>query len=588
MRASTPVTPREERMALPIPSGRHWKDPALAGSLPLVVLVLALTLSGVLAYQAHDAARSHRAASEGALRDYGAFASWELGRRVDEAARRTLSRALTRGFSRTMGPDAGGVESSLGEFVRWTAPVLEMCGCPGAVHDLFYFTPDGGFATHAATLPAADREWIRHHLSTRPPPPAPRVSEVTILRGGRTLRRITSDVEPVSRVAIPGRPSKTLVFTAATDMEGTARGYYGFVLDPAAFTRAAIAGIMRGPPLLPPTLTRDAPNDEVLAIAVSSIAGEPIFARGTLDPTTMVVDTVRVEYGQIVVRVGVRPEIAHRLVIGGLPRSRLPLLAGVFILTLVLGVGALVQIRRQQELAQLRSGFVSGVSHELRTPLAQIRLFSDLLDSGRLREPQRARSVRIIRDEARRLSYLVENVLRFARHGRGADPLSPAPADVARVVGETVESFAPLAEARGVVLRVDAPEEAYAAADADALRQVVLNLLDNAVKYGPAGQCVRVAVRRHGAEVRITVDDEGPGIPAADRERVWNPYCRLRRDLEAATGGSGIGLAVVRDVATQHGGTTRVEEAPGGGARIVVSLPAIAAPAASPAAQGAA
>ena len=110
-------------------------------------------------------------------------------------------------------------------------------------------------------------------------------------------------------------------------------------------------------------------------------------------------------------------------------------------------------------------------------------------------------------------------------------------------------------------------------ADRDALRQVLLNLLDNAVKYGPPGQTITVGTEAAGDRVRIFVEDQGPGIPHEDRQRVWEPYVRLGRAAEEATGGSGIGLAVVRELVSLHNGRTRVEGAPGGGARMVVELP---------------
>lgn len=567
------------RTRLPLSTGRRWKEPGLSRSLPLAVLVLTFALSGVLAYQAQDAARSHRAASEGTLRDYGAFASWELERRLGETTKQTLSAALARGLPPQLTPADRNPESAVSDLVRWTEPALVRCGCSGATHDYFYLNlTDGRFAVASSRLSAAQLGWVREQASKLrvPPPPA---REVTIRHGkGRVTRQISSDGEGITRVPVPGQPSKSLLYRIATTEEGEPSGVYGFVLDLPEFTRSVITGILEGDPLLPPTLTDGEPNQALLAVAVSSPSGEPIFrSRGILSPTTVAVDTVGEDFGRLVLRVGVRPEIADRLVIGGLPRSRLPLLVGILFLTLLLGVIALVQMRRQQELTRMRSEFVSGVSHELRTPLAQIRLFADLLRSGRLPEPQRARSIHIISDEARRLSYLVENVLRFAGAGRRPAPVAPAPTDVDRVVRETVESFAPLASSRGASLRLAGEPGVYAAVDADAIRQAVLNLLDNAVKYGPEGQHVEVGVERLGAEVRIRVDDEGPGIPAADRDRIWRPYHRLSRAVEAATGGSGIGLAVVRDVAALHGGATSVEDAPGGGARFVISLPALPA-----------
>jgi signal transduction histidine kinase len=109
--------------------------------------------------------------------------------------------------------------------------------------------------------------------------------------------------------------------------------------------------------------------------------------------------------------------------------------------------------------------------------------------------------------------------------------------------------------------------------DRDALRQILLNLLDNAVKYGPAGQTITVSSEIVGDRARISVEDQGPGIPHTDRLRVWEPYVRLNRDVESATGGSGIGLSVVRELVTLHGGRTRAEGAPSGGARVVIELP---------------
>jgi signal transduction histidine kinase len=272
------------------------------------------------------------------------------------------------------------------------------------------------------------------------------------------------------------------------------------------------------------------------------------------------------------VRVSVRPAVAAVRVSGEEPGSRLPLLLGVFTLTLILFGTAVVQLRRQQELVRLRDDFVSGVSHELRTPLAQIRLFADLLETGRLHDPaQRARSVRIINEESRRLTFLVENILHFSRAQRDANRLSPLPVEVGELVREIVDAFAPLAREAEFVTRAE--PGVVARIDRDAFRQVLLNLLDNAAKYGPRGQTVQVGMAVVGFAVRVWVADQGPGVLPEDRGRVWEPYRRLERHAGSATGGSGIGLAVVRDLVELHGGRVWVEDAPGGGARFVVELP---------------
>ena len=109
--------------------------------------------------------------------------------------------------------------------------------------------------------------------------------------------------------------------------------------------------------------------------------------------------------------------------------------------------------------------------------------------------------------------------------------------------------------------------------DPAALRQILLNLLDNAVKYGPTGQTVTITLRRVGESARIIVDDEGPGIPLEYRERIWEPYQRLESAVAAAVAGSGIGLAVVAQLVALHHGRAWAGEAPGHGARFVVELP---------------
>jgi signal transduction histidine kinase len=263
-------------------------------------------------------------------------------------------------------------------------------------------------------------------------------------------------------------------------------------------------------------------------------------------------------------------------------------LVGLFALTAGLAAVALVQLRRQQELARVRTDFVSGVSHELRTPLAQIRLLAELLHLGKPEsEAGRRRAARIIDQESRRLSYLVENILAFSRAERtpGAGGAGPAaPVDLSAEASEVLDMFAPLAAAAGARLELHAAPPAPAAADSGAVRQVLLNFLDNATRYGPRGQRVAVGVERAGDRVRVWVEDEGPGVPAAERARVFAPYYRMARDAAVTGGGSGIGLAVVRDQVARQGGRAWVEAGrlggtsatgtPGGGARFVAEFPA--------------
>jgi signal transduction histidine kinase len=354
---------------------------------------------------------------------------------------------------------------------------------------------------------------------------------------------------------------------------------YGYVTDPTPFLAPTFANIRgkRGgtSSLLPESLIGHLSVDSILSISVTTLSGVEVYkSPGWAALTYSAADTIEPNFGRLIMRVSLNKEFAEMLVVGGLPASRLPMLVALFVIAAGLLTVALLQLRRQQELARLRTEFVSGVSHELRTPLAQIRWFAELLHMGKLRsEEERGRSAGIIDQEARRLTYLVENVLNFSRAEKGTNRISPAPADLDHEIADALELFTPLARARKMTLGSALNANAVVSFDRDALRQILLNLLDNAVKYGPAGQTITVSSEVVGDRARISVEDQGPGIPHVDRQRVWEPYVRLNRDVESATGGSGIGLSVVRELVTLHGGRTRAEGAPSGGARVVIELP---------------
>jgi signal transduction histidine kinase len=277
-------------------------------------------------------------------------------------------------------------------------------------------------------------------------------------------------------------------------------------------------------------------------------------------------------FPDITLAVGLREAGLLRLAPGGLPRNRGLEFLALFTLAGVLVACSMLLLRREEQLARTRANFVAGVSHELRTPLAQIRMFAEMLLLGRVRsETDRRRSLEIIDTEARRLSHLVENVLQAARSENGHLHVNPATMRVAPIIRECVETFSVLAQARSMDFRTELQDDLVAHVDSAALRQIVLNLLDNAAKYGPDGQRVVVGVALFDDAARIWVDDEGAGIPVRERQRVFDPFYRSRE--AQGTTGSGIGLSVVRELAALHGGSAWIEDAPDAGTRVVVQFP---------------
>lgn len=245
------------------------------------------------------------------------------------------------------------------------------------------------------------------------------------------------------------------------------------------------------------------------------------------------------------------------------------------IATLVIALLTIV-LRRATELARLRGDFTAAVSHELRTPLTEIMLYAELIQSGRTTgAAATADAAQVVLAEARRLHNLVENVLVVARTDRRMLRVRVDTHDLVPIVRATVATFSPLAGKRQIPVQCELPATLYARCDPGAVTGVLLNLLDNAVRYGPRAQPVIVRARAVGTDrVSLEVDDAGPGIAVADRERVLQPYVRLDRDVDALTSGSGLGLAVVSALVTEMQGSLRFEDSQRGGTVVTVLLPA--------------
>jgi signal transduction histidine kinase len=280
-------------------------------------------------------------------------------------------------------------------------------------------------------------------------------------------------------------------------------------------------------------------------------------------------------FGPARVEASIAPRAIPQLIVGGMPRPRVV----SSILTLATTAAALVGAgwvrKREKQLERARLDFVAGVSHELRTPLTQIRMFAQTLLLNRVRsESERQKSLHIIDQETSRLTNLVDNLLFLARGERSDVALHKRPCDLGAVTTQAIHAYAPLADSHRVTLIPHVAGTVMGNADESAMKQVITNLLDNAVKYGPEGQTVKVSLVADNGHVRLTVDDEGPGIPVADRETIFTKFYRLDRDAGSHKAGSGIGLAVVRDIVERHEGKCWVERAPGGGARFVVEVPA--------------
>ena len=528
------------------------------GAVVAVLLVLAFAVAAALAVQAYGTARYHRAQADRVLRDYARLAAARVAlRSASEIYYAVMPPLKALQHAHEKAPhkplpapkdlhyDIMEHEFSLAPYIRVTFRM-----------DL----KTGELKTSGQALPPAVRRWLRDTL-----PVHTRTVYDTSWHMGTVLGQ-------------PNGDRRYVAYAVLRDSDGTLRTAIGFEAKPTALTPLVVqATDTRKFALLPPSLTGGVQYDSMGSIIITDRYGTEIYRSAVQYASPFTArDTIGTDMGALFAHATLRESMADKLIIGGLPRSRLPLIISLLGLTAVLIGTALFQLRRESQLTRLRTDFISGVSHELRTPLAQIRMFSETLTLGRVRsEEERRRSLAIIDQEARRLTHLVENLLHFSRSERQTTHITPEPTKLAPLVQEVLDGFAPLAAARGVTLAASIPEDLVVPADPGAVRQMLLNLLDNAVKYGPAGQKVRVGATRENGHARLWVDDGGPGIPRADRERVWERFWRLERDRGSSIAGSGIGLAVVRELADLHHGRVWIDDVgpDASGTRVVIELP---------------
>jgi signal transduction histidine kinase len=236
-----------------------------------------------------------------------------------------------------------------------------------------------------------------------------------------------------------------------------------------------------------------------------------------------------------------------------------------------LAVGA---VARQMRLSQMKSDFVSNVSHELRTPLSSIRVFGEYMRLGRVEKPEKIREYgEYIEAESRRLTQLINNILDFSKIESAEKKYHFCSTDIVELVEQTVAAFeVPLRE-HGLSVSFHAGPVPMLQIDKDAIAQVLVNLLDNAVKYSNGRKEVEVTVETAGNEVRIMVRDHGIGIPAAEQKKIYEKFYRVGSTLVHDVKGSGLGLSIVMHVVKAHGGRVELVSAPGEGSTFTIILP---------------
>ncbi|MFT5679579.1 MAG: two-component system phosphate regulon sensor histidine kinase PhoR [Myxococcota bacterium] len=257
------------------------------------------------------------------------------------------------------------------------------------------------------------------------------------------------------------------------------------------------------------------------------------------------------------------------------------ILAGALLGAVGLGGVALRRmVAAELEFAERRNNFVSAVTHELRTPLTAIRMYGEMLRDGMVpSEDRRAQYYATITSEAERLSRLIENVLTLSRMEKGKTTVRPVVGSVGPILRQAAEVLGPHVRRHGFTLSVTVPEGLpEVMVDPDALSQVLVNLVDNAVKFSAESDNKHILLQAERGEggVVLVVRDHGPGVPTRQLTRIFQPFFRGERELTRKTKGTGIGLALVAGLVDGMGGHIAAKNHPGGGLLVSVTLPVAA------------
>lgn len=403
-----------------------------------------------------------------------------------------------------------------------------------------------------------------------------------------------SELVPLGRFTaapLPGRRELAWSVLLQTDERAALRRMLGFRAAEEFAARTLLAPLASQPiqcecpsNVIPASLASAGTTNQAASFVLRDAAGE-IVARSQPPypdaPAVRQALSPETPFPGWTVEVAVNPAVVRPLLPGGeggAPWPALVLMAGVVVSS---GLLAFLALHRDRQLWRARQDFVANVTHELKTPLARIRLFNELLLADRQEDAAKRSHYRTMIDrECRRLTQLIERVLDFSRGERGGRRYRREAVDLQRVVGEAVEALA-ARPGRVVLSGPDALPPLVG--DAQALQQVVLNLLDNALKYSPEDRSVEVGLTLERFAVKLWVRDRGCGIPASECRRIFDEFYRVESGDTQRAAGSGLGLALVRRAVAAHGGRIDVESEPGRGSTFVVTLPLASPEAAGPA-----
>ena len=372
----------------------------------------------------------------------------------------------------------------------------------------------------------------------------------------------------------------TIVVTKSSDKQ-----LFGFIVNRQSLSQQLQASF-NSSRLLPQALAQGKATNAMLNLVMSDHHGITLVGKAINNsPHPIATLELKNEYSGIfkghTISVSIKSAYIEQLIIGGLPKSNLLFLLIMLLLLLIIFIVSFLLFHKESQLSLLRENFVAEVSHELRTPLAQIRMFAEMLLRNRVRnEEEKKHYLKVINRESLRLNHLVENILKYSQN-KTVEEAQHSEQAIDQFIENIINEFQPICDDRQVKL-VSKLTPCEVSVDSESLRRILLNLLDNAVKYGPEAQTILITgglaptdPKKPSSErttYRIEISDQGPGIPANETTKIWQAYYRIPRENQSAIAGTGIGLFLVKQLADSIKASVRVENLLPSGSRFILEL----------------
>ncbi len=478
-----------------------------------------------LAWQAVQATRAHYAISENILREYAVLI-------LNEYSRRITQDVGYRGYFETISEIRERYQESYVADLTLTSKNADLVS-----HTVL-------FKENVLSVFKVDESGPSKNIT--------RLLDQALLTSLSELDKRSLDRRPFHALHLIGAAPQTLIFTLLND------DVVGFIVDKEALKKQFANSFARAP-LFPQSLANGKLTNDFIGISVSLVDGSQFDQYGFNNHVPLVSKVMQDEYGGIfkgmTIGVSINPAITRDLIMGDRPILRLPLILIAFVVAAGLLLIAIQQMRRERALIGMRNRFIAEASHELRTPLTQIRLFAETLMLDRAKdEAAKNKALSIINREAQRLGYLVDNILSFSQKA-SRRKITLEEENIGDIVVDAADELELMAAQLGCTFNLEI-HDVSCLIDRGALYQILINLFDNALKYGGKNQLITVRVRKTSDAAVIYVIDQGAGVPEEERDKIWRDF--YRPDTHNETG-VGIGLSIVRELAKQMKGECYLE-----------------------------